>query len=272
MCVYMYTKANLCDILYGIKREEQAGFLSNFSRCNYEYSCFTNLPGSPGFALRMLPANMEKMISKRRNQQPELHNQLRFQLLPQPWQRQRQHLHRCMHQHRRLSLLQHQLQWYNQRPVESLHDDRCAGKLVSGGESQAKGGNVHTCTCVFWQKARQQRTVNTKVCSLTQIILPSSPIDTYISHIHAKIHRYMERNFTIPGSQDVSSDYGEDEFEDEDPAAAVAAAAPAFAPPATPQQPPEPAKQAMVAQPKDSRMSPLFDVILHLVWQFPGLL
>ena len=82
----------------------------------------------------------------------------------------------------------------------------------------------------------------------------------------------MERNFTIPGSQDVSSDYGEDEFEDEDPAAAVAAAAPAFAPPATPQQPPEPAKQAMVAQPKDSRMSPLFDVISHLVRQFPGLL
>ena len=82
----------------------------------------------------------------------------------------------------------------------------------------------------------------------------------------------MERNFTIPGNQDVSSDYGEDDFEDEDPAAAVAAAAPAFAPPATPQQPPEPAKQAMVAQPKDSRMSPLFDVISHLVWQFPGLL
>jgi len=56
--------------------------------------------------------------------------------------------------------------------------------------------------------------------------------------------------------KDVSSDYGEDDFEDEDPAAAVAAAAPAFAPPATPQQPPEPAKQAMVAQPKDveSRM------------------
>lgn len=72
---------------------------------------------------RMLPANMEKMISKR-NQQPELHNQLpqlRFQPLPQPWQRQRQHPHRCMHPHRRLSLLQHQLQWYNQRPVESLH-------------------------------------------------------------------------------------------------------------------------------------------------------